>query len=124
MSYNPKPTRVWSRVQNQCTFTNNNSDNSVFLPLTGKTGTQAEADYQKQMLQKGNILQYKKNSSNLTKNQRYSQICKGAWTNRTKSYATQTQTYTNPNTSNLKQVNFINVPSNGVTTYVPGPFNF
>ena len=123
MSYNPLPPRVWSRVQNQCTFTDNNSYNSIFLPLTGKIGTQAEADYQKQMLQKGNVLQYKKNSSNLTKNQRYTQICKGMWTNRTKSYATQTQTYTNPNTSNLQQVNFTSVLNNN-PVYIPGPFNF
>jgi hypothetical protein len=83
-----------------------------------------EADYYNKLLYKGNILQYKKNTSNLTKSQRYSQICKGMWTNRTKSYATQTQTYTNPNTSNLKQVNFANVPTNGNITYIPGPFNF
>lgn len=125
MSYNPRPPRVWSRVQNQCTFTDNNSSyNSIFLPLTGKTGTQAEANYQKQMLLKGNILQYKKNSSSLTKNQKYTQICKGMWTNRTKSYATQTQTYSNPNTSNLQQVNFTSVPTNGNITYIPGPYNF
>ena len=126
MSYNPRPPRVWSRVQNSCTFIDDNSYNSynsVFIPLTGKTGTLFEADYQKQMLQKGNILQYKKNSSGLTKNQRYTQICKGMWTNRTKSYATQTQTYTNPNTSNLKQVNYISVPNNN-SVYIPGPFNF
>ena len=124
MSYNPKPTRVWSRVQHPCTFTVDSSYNSVYSPLTGKTTSLLEADYYNKLLYKGNILQYKKNTSSLTKSQRYSQICKGMWTNRTKSYATQTQTYTNPNISNLKQVNFISVPSNGVTTYVPGPFNF
>jgi hypothetical protein len=124
MSYNPKPTRVWSRVQHPFTFTLDSSYNSVFSPLTGKTTSLLEADYYNKLLYKGNILQYKKNTSNLTKSQRYSQICKGMWTNRTKSYATQTQTYTNPNTSNLKQVNFINVPTNGVTTYIPGPLNF
>jgi hypothetical protein len=123
MSYNPRPPRVWSRVQNSCTFIDDNSYNSIFVPLTGKTGTLLAADYQKQMLQKGNVLQYKKNSSGLTKNQRYTQICKGMWTNRTKSYATQTQTYTNPNTSNLKQVNYISVPNNN-SVYIPGPFNF
>ena len=123
MSYNPRPPRVWSRVQSQCTFINTSTNTSIFLPLTGKTGTQAEADYQKQMLLKGNILQYKNNSSNLTKNQKYTQICKGMWTNRTKSYATQTQTYTNPNTSNLQQVNFISVPNNN-SVYIPGPYNF
>ncbi len=124
MSYNPKPPRVWSRVQNRCTFVDDNSYNTAFIPLTGKTVSQSEADYQKQQFYKGNVLQYKKNSSNLTKTQKYSQICKGAWTNRTKSYATQTQTYTNPNILNLQQVNYTSVPSNGVTTYIPGPFNF
>jgi len=130
MSYNPKPPRVWSRVQNRCTFVDNDSYNTVsndnvFVPLTGKTVSQFEADYQQQMFYKGNILQYKKNSSSLTKSQKYSQICKGAWINRTKSYATQTQTYTNPNLSNLQQVNFVNVPNpNGNTSFIPGPFNF
>lgn len=124
MSYNPYPTRVWSRVQNPCTFTVNSSYNSVFLPLTGKTGTQLEANYEAKLISKGNILQYKKNSSNLTKKQKYTQICKGMWTNRTKSFATQTQTYTNPNTSNFMRVNYVNVPTNGNITYIPGPYNF
>ena len=84
MSYNPKPTRVWSRVQHPCTFTLDVSYNSVFSPLTGKTTSLLEADYYNKLLYKGNILQYKKNTSNLTKSQRYSQICKGMWTNRTK----------------------------------------
>ena len=124
MSYNPNPTRVWSRVQNPCTFTVNSSYDSVFIPLTGKTTSQLVANYQTQLLTKGNVLQYKKNSSSLTKNQRYAQICKGMWTNRTKSYATQTQTYTNPNTSNLAQVNYASVPTNGNTNNIPGPYNF
>ena len=128
MSYNPKPPRVWSRVQNRCTFVDNSFNtqayDNIFIPLTGKFVSQSEADYQKQQFYKGNVLQYKKNSSNITKTQKYSQICKGAWANRTKSYATQTQTYTNPNIFNLRQVNYTSIPSNGVTTYIPGPFNF
>jgi len=123
MSYNPKPPRVWSRVQHQCTFVDDSSYNTSFDILTGKTVSQAEADYQQKMFYKGNILQHKKNSSSLTKTQKYSQICKGAWVNRTKSYATQTQTYSNPNTSNLQQVNYTSVLSNE-TTYIPGPVHF
>ena len=124
MSYNPKPTRVWSRVQNPCTFVNDSfSNNKVFVPLTGKTVSQFEADYQKQLYYKGNVLQYKKNSSSITKSQKYSQICKGAWT-RIKSYATQSDTYTNPNIFNLQQVNYVSVPTNGNTRYIPGPVNF
>lgn len=126
MSYNPVPTRVWSRVQDRCTYIDS-SDNAVYqnvyVPLTRKTMPLFEAIYQEQLLSKGNILQYKKNSSNLTKKQKYTQICKGMWTNRTKSYATQTQTYTNPNTSNLLRVNYNNVPSPG-TSYINGPYNY
>jgi len=126
MSYNPNPTRVWSRVQNQCTYvdsSNNAVYQNVYVPLTGKTVTLAQAIYQDKQLSKGNVLQYKKNSSNLTKKQKYTQICKGMWTNRTKSYATQTQTYTNPNTSNLLQVNYNVVPSSS-TTYINGPYKY
>lgn len=90
--YNPKPPRAWSRVQ--INVLNNPADYQV----------------KKQMLLKGNILQYKKNSSSLTKQQRYSQIAKGQWTNRTRSYASQTQTTTNPNTASLLRVNYESVP--------------
>ena len=90
--YNPKPPRAWYRVQIDV--------------LNNPASYQPE----KQMLLKGNILQYKKNSSNLTKQQRYSQIAKGQWTNRTKSWASQTQTSTNPNTSSLLRVNYESVP--------------
>ena len=57
------------------------------------------------MYNKGNVLQYKKNSSNLTKKQRYSQIAKGMWTNRTKTWASQTETISSPNTQWLQRVN-------------------
>lgn len=126
MSYNPNPTRVWSRVQDRCTYidsSNNAAYQNVYVPLTRKTVTLGQAIYQDKLISKGNILQYKKNSSNLTKKQKYTQICKGMWTNRTKSYATQSQTYTNPNTSNLLQVNYNSVPSTG-TTYINGPYKY
>jgi hypothetical protein len=108
-NYNPQPPRVWSRVQHECSTINDSNSNNNNTITT---------EIDKQMLLKGNILQYKKNSSNLTKNQRYSKIAKGQWTNRTKSWATQTQSYSNPNTSNLLRVNYakIPVPSNAVLT--------
>jgi hypothetical protein len=58
------------------------------------------------MLNKGNVLQYKKNSSNITKQQRYAQIAKMQWTNRTKTWASQSVTATMPNTQSLKRVNY------------------
>jgi hypothetical protein len=106
-NYNPQPPRVWSRVQHECSTVNDSNNNNTIT-----------TEIDKQMLLKGNILQYKKNSSNLTKNQRFSKIAKGQWTNRTKTWATQSQTYSNPNTSNLLRVNYakIPVPSNAVLT--------
>ncbi len=58
---------------------------------------------------KGNILQYKDNSSNLTNQERYAQIMKGSWTNRTKTFATQSVDYTNPNTHGFKRVNYTSI---------------
>lgn len=98
--YNPQPPRAWSRVQNACSTLNDNID-SAYLNYELILFPQ---------INKGNVLQYKKNSSSLTKNQRYSQIAKGMWTNRTKTWATQSQIYTNPNTTSLKRINYVEVP--------------
>ena len=112
IKYNPNPPRVWSRVQNRCST--DTADSTVDY---------AKIDYDRQMLLKGNILQYKKNSSNLTKNQRYTQIAKGMWTNRTKTWATQSDTYTNPNNSSLLRVNYnILDPSNNTFSSRSNPF--
>jgi hypothetical protein len=62
-----------------------------------------------QELYKGNILQYKMNSSLITQNMKYSQIAKGIWANRTTTWASQTDQNTNPNTKNLKRVNYTGV---------------
>ena len=86
--YNPVPTRLWSRVQ---------SNFSLVIPVNQFTPDE-------QMNRKANVLQYKSNSSNLTKKQQYSLIAQGKWTNRTKTWATQSVKYTNPNTHNLLKV--------------------
>jgi hypothetical protein len=74
------------------------------------------------MLNKGNVLQYKANSSNITKAQRYSKIAKGQWINRNTTWATQsTRGYTNPNTTSLKRNgNVINVAISPVTGQATG----
>jgi len=133
MSYNPIPPRVWSRVQNPCTYTDasGNSDinyNQVYIPLTKQTVTQAQANYEDKMIYKGNVLQYKGNSSRLTKSQKYTQLAKGFGPNRTKVFATQSQTYTNPNTTGLQRVNYSTIPyPNGVVgepNNISGPFQY
>ena len=136
MSYLPIPPRVWSRVQNPCTFilTNDQYINGTSI-FNGKIIPYAQANYELQLYNKGNILQYKANSSQLTKKQKYTQLAKGLGPNRTKVYATQSDTYSNPNTKGLLRVgstivpypNFLvgqpNNPSGPYQTDVPNPNN-
>ena len=129
MSYNPNPPRAWSRVQGQCTFTNNDiSYNNIFVPLLNKTLPSEEALYYDKLQYKGNILQYKANSIGLTKRQKYAQLAKGIGPSRTKVFATQTQTYSNPNTSALLRVNTVSYPfpnnMPGQPNNPAGPFQY
>jgi hypothetical protein len=128
-NYNPIPPRVWSRVQAQCTYTVlDSSYNSVYIPILNQTVSLAQANSLEKNLYKGNILQYKANSSRLTKNQRYSQISKGLWCNRTKVFATQSQTYSNPNKTGLLRVNYTTLPYPnqivGNPNNISGPFQY
>jgi hypothetical protein len=127
-NYIPKPPRVWSRVQNPCTYTVDSSYNITYIPLTNQYVTQTEAKFKEKQLYKGNILQYKANSSTFSKNQKYSRIAKGLWCNRTKVFATQTQTYSNPNTTGLKRINYNVLPFPnqivGAPNNISGPFQY
>ena len=96
-NYHPIPPREWSRFENPCAYSN------VDVPKN------VAGAYQLEVFKKGNILQYKKNSACITKKQRYSQIARGAWVNRTTTWATQTQSYTNPNTNSLRRSNYTNI---------------
>jgi hypothetical protein len=119
--YLPNPPRDWSRVQNNCSLIDNIDSNAqVKLPYSGKIVPASSLYLEYAMLNKGNVLQYKKNSSQLTKQQRYAQIAKGKWTNRTTTWATQsTRGYTNPNNQSLQRVNTINITLAGVPTNNP-----
>lgn len=133
-NYNPNPPRVWSRVQNLCTYTVDSSYDSVYVPFTNQNIPLAQALYQEKLYYKGNILQYKKNSSNLTRSQKYSKIMNRNWVNRNKTWATQSVTYSNPNNSSLQRVNSIfypypnilagepNNPAGPFETNVPNPY--
>jgi hypothetical protein len=120
--YLPVPPNAWYRVQNSCSLVTgpDPTDGFVTVPYSGQVVPYVEIGQRLAMLSKGNVLQYKKNSSNLTKQQRYAQIAKGQWTNRTKSWATQsTRGYTNPNTSSYIREGSTNVTSNGTPTTAP-----
>lgn len=130
-NYDPRPPRVWSRVQNQCTFvdsSNNAYYESVYIPLTNQFVTLAQTNQESKQIQKGNILQYKGNSSQLTKKQKYAQLAKGFGPNRTKVFATQSETYTNPNTTGLARVNSVEIPFPnllvGQPNNISGPFQY
>jgi hypothetical protein len=119
-SYNPVPPRAWNRVDSTCQYTNNNISNQIFVPFLNKTIPIEEYQYQLLMYNKGNVLQYKKNSSQLTKNQKYTQIAKGLWTIQTKNWATQGYTYSNPNTNSLQRINSTNIfLTTGLPTTLP-----
>jgi hypothetical protein len=121
--YLPIPPRAWSRVQNSCSLFDENtySENALVpLPYSRRLVPASTLYLEYAMLNKGNVLQYKKNSSNLTKQQRYAQIAKGKWTNRNTTWATQsTRGYTNPNNQSLQRVGNINITLDGQPTLAP-----
>jgi hypothetical protein len=129
-SYNPIPPRVWSRVQNPCTYITPGLPDqyNVYIPLTNKTVSSAQAIEEDKQTYKGNILQYKGNSAMLTKSQKYSQLSRCAGPNRKKVFATQSQTYTNPNTTGLLRVGFQTYPYPneivGAPNNISGPFEY
>jgi len=102
----PKPPREWSRVQNRCVFDTE--------PITPEQALLVAMQY------KGNILQYKKNSSCLTFSQKYSLISQNKWTNNKKTYATQSDRYSNPNTNHLRRINSTDITlDNSPTPLLP-----
>lgn len=103
--YLPKPPRAWSRVQSQCTYEPVSLTSRIYYPPLNRYLSLQNIGGITQLIAKGNVLQYKANSSNLTKLQVYSKIAKSQWTNRTTTWATQSDRYTNPNTNFLKRVN-------------------
>lgn len=108
--YLPRPPRDWSRVQNSCSLITNIDNQSLVRDPYTKQLVPANVLAKKiAMLNKGNVLQYKANSSNLTKIQRYSKIATGQWVNRNTTWATQTtRGYTNPNSTSLKRSGNVN----------------
>lgn len=127
--YLPQPPRAWSRVQPNCTYPNTDSStNLVYVPLINQYVPPGEAEYITKLLYKGNILQYKANSYAMTKTQRYSRIANGYSANRTKVSATQSVTYSNPNTNGFQRVNYDVYPFPnqlvGKPNNISGPFQY
>jgi hypothetical protein len=104
--YNPNPPRLWSRFNYVCPCP------------SGQGQVQCSTDFLKlDERRKAEILKYKANSSNITKKQQYANAASNRWlTGRKRSWATQTDTYTNPNTSALQRVgNVLECNNNNVS---------
>ena len=113
-NYNPNPPNSWYRVQSQCTYPSPGPNTvTAYIPVLKKNVPIQDVAYELAVINKGNILQYKTNSANTTKSQKYSMIAKGNW-NRKKTWATQTQSYTNPNTNSFQRINY-----NGTIGVIP-----
>lgn len=74
--------------------------------------------YLLQMIRKGHVLKYTNNSSHLTKQQIYSKISNRTWVNSV-TYGTQSEVYSNPNTSLYQRNGTINITLNGQQTNLP-----
>lgn len=115
----------WYREQSGCSDVTDyitdklNPNDIIYVPILKKYVLVSELNNTFNMYKKGNVLQYAyiHHTNKLTKNQIYSLICKGKW-NIKKGYATQTETYTNPNINYLKRVNYtvINSETGAETT--------
>jgi hypothetical protein len=98
--YVPVPSRIWSRAGgNNCP---NCASNNGYAACVGNNGL-SYSTYALDQRRKAEILKYKNNSGQLTRAQQYSMAARNALT-RKKSWATQTQTYTNPNVDNLPEI--------------------
>jgi hypothetical protein len=130
MSYIPIPPRVWSRVQSLCTYVIPGLPDQykVYIPLTNQIVSQGQADYEMKQFYKGNILQYKGNSARFTKSQKYSQLARCTGPNRTKVFATQSEIYSNPNTTGLLRTGYTTYPYPndivGAPNNISGPFAY
>jgi hypothetical protein len=98
VGYVPVPPRVWTRAGgNNCPNCDSNNGYEACMNALPPYST-----YQLDERRKTEILKYKKNSAQMTRAQQYSMASRNALT-RKKSWATQTQTYTNPNVDNLPE---------------------
>jgi hypothetical protein len=106
----PDPPSLWQRSYTDCvncqnTYCGPNPDNLYPPPVCD---CPPNAPYitseQLDMRRKAEIFKYKKNATDQTKKQKYALLAKGVNIYRKRSWATQSEYYTNPNVNNLPQV--------------------
>jgi hypothetical protein len=97
--YSANPVFLWSRGTRPCPTINGIGENNQ--PLSN--------GYNLSEKRKAEIFQYKNNNSNMSNRRLYSRLASGLGKQRKNTYATQSATFTNDNTKNLK----LNNPNTG-----------
>lgn len=117
-NYNPKVTRQWGRFENRCAyipqqFIDAYQENKlIYVPYLNRYIPSIMIQYERDMIKKGNVLEHRQNKALPTKSQYYAQLARGVKFVK-KTYATQTETYTNPNILSLKRNNYVGITANG-----------
>ena len=106
-NYLPDPPRLWERTQTNCNYFYENVDENgmIFFPYFNKNVPISKVGELKQMLYKGIVLQYPSLSTKvgLTKKMNYAKIAQKFGNQRKKTWATQSDSYTSPNTNLLRR---------------------
>ena len=105
--------KPWFRRESICTDLNNyisnnlNPDDTIYIPILKRYVLISKLDEEFKMHKKGNVLQHahKHHTNKLTKKQIFALLSQKKWTAR-KTYATQSESYSNPNIHHLKRVNY------------------
>ena len=123
-NYLPIPPRLWERTNATCEILFEKLENgTVFYPYFNKKVTISQAAYLTKMLYKGNILQYPSPSTKvggMTKKMNYARIVKGFGKYRKNGWASQTDSYTSPN-SNMLHRNQYSITSNNLNGEIKLP---
>ena len=123
-NYNPSVPRTWNRFENACAYIPQQDieayqgSKEIYFPYLKRSIPNVLVNYELQMIRKGNVLEHRGNRYNLTKNQRYAQLAHGVKFVK-KTYAVQSETYSNPNTLSLRRNNYVGITTNGSLTNDP-----
>jgi len=106
----PNPPSLWQRSYADCVNCQNNycgpNPDNIYPPPVCDCPDDSLyiTSQQLDMRRKAEIFKYKKNASEQTKTQKYALLAKGINIYKKRSWAAQSQYYTNPNVNNLPQV--------------------
>lgn len=122
--YFPSVPRTWNRYENACAYIPQQDIEAyqgrkeIYFPYLKRSIPNVLVNYELEMIKKGNVLEHRHNKMNLTKKQRFAQLAHGVKLVK-KTFAVQSETYTNPNVLSLKRNNFVGITQQGALTNDP-----